>query len=95
MHVAVLVEYNLCCSSYPFTAFDKFDFHQLILLLLGTHEWRKFIQPQELAQWIRDEGLEVEEVTGMIYHPFKGTFHLEPHDIDVNYFLCAKKKRRQ
>lgn len=62
----------------------------LKLLPKGTHEYAKFIKPSELAQWCRDAGLEVTELTGMQFNPLTGRYWLS-RDADVNYLLaCAK-----
>ena len=37
----------------------------------GTHDWRKFVRPSELAAHLRGEGLAVEDISGMIYNPVK------------------------
>ncbi len=35
----------------------------------GTHDWRAFVRPGELAAWARRSGLEVLDVSGLIYIP--------------------------
>ena len=57
----------------------------------GTHDWKKFIQPAELARMSRQQGLTVIDVCGMVYDPVKRDFFLKPQDVDINYFLVAKK----
>lgn len=56
----------------------------------GTHEWKKFIRPSELARLARQQGLSVTKVSGVVYNPLTQSFALHPHDVDVNYFLVAK-----
>ena len=41
----------------------------LNLLPRGTHEYAKFIKPSELARWIREAGLDMQELMGMTYNP--------------------------
>ena len=41
----------------------------LNLLPRGTHEYDKFIKPSELARWIREAGLDMQEMMGMTYNP--------------------------
>jgi 2-polyprenyl-6-hydroxyphenyl methylase/3-demethylubiquinone-9 3-methyltransferase len=60
------------------------------LLPKGTHEYRKFIRPSELAAWMRAAGLELRELTGMSYNPFTGSYALTS-DISVNYFAHAER----
>lgn len=61
------------------------------LLPKGTHEYKKFIKPSELSGCIRNAGLEVKEITGMLYNPFNGKFRLSSSDLDVNYLVHARK----
>ncbi|MEE3625963.1 bifunctional 2-polyprenyl-6-hydroxyphenol methylase/3-demethylubiquinol 3-O-methyltransferase UbiG [Nitrospirillum sp. BR 11752] len=55
----------------------------------GTHDWRKFLKPSELAAGLRATGLTVREVVGLVYSPFNDTFRLDARDLDVNYLLWA------
>ncbi|GLS26990.1 bifunctional 2-polyprenyl-6-hydroxyphenol methylase/3-demethylubiquinol 3-O-methyltransferase UbiG [Marinibactrum halimedae] len=57
----------------------------------GTHEYRRFIKPSELARWVREDDLLVEELMGMTYNPLTRQFKLTPNDVDVNYLLYATK----
>ena len=54
----------------------------------GTHEYRKFIKPSELASSVRANGLQVRDITGMRYHPLRQSYSLG-NDIDVNYLMAA------
>ncbi|MBI1423158.1 MAG: bifunctional 2-polyprenyl-6-hydroxyphenol methylase/3-demethylubiquinol 3-O-methyltransferase UbiG [Gammaproteobacteria bacterium] len=58
----------------------------LRLLPKGTHEYNKFIKPSELAEWIRNAGLEMRELTGMSYNPLTQRYSLG-YDVDVNYLV--------
>jgi 2-polyprenyl-6-hydroxyphenyl methylase / 3-demethylubiquinone-9 3-methyltransferase len=60
------------------------------LLPRGTHDYRKFIKPHELADAVRGAGLLVREVIGMRYNPFSRSCSLG-RDVDVNYLLHASK----
>ena len=57
----------------------------------GTHDYKKFIRPSELAQWIRAAGLELKDVCGLVYNPLTKQFKLSAHDVDVNYIVHAVK----
>ncbi len=57
----------------------------------GTHNWRQFLKPSELARGLRDQGFAVEEIRGMVYSPLKGDWSLSDRDLDVNYLLAAAK----
>jgi 2-polyprenyl-6-hydroxyphenyl methylase / 3-demethylubiquinone-9 3-methyltransferase len=50
----------------------------------GTHEYRKFIRPSELARWGREVGLELKDLTGISYNPLTRAFRLSA-DTSVNY----------
>ncbi|WP_297527207.1 bifunctional 2-polyprenyl-6-hydroxyphenol methylase/3-demethylubiquinol 3-O-methyltransferase UbiG [Thiohalobacter sp.] len=62
----------------------------LKLLPRGTHDYRKFIRPAELARWARDTGLEVADITGMSYNPFTRVYSLG-RDTDVNYLMACSR----
>ena len=50
----------------------------------GTHEYRKFIRPSELARWGRQVGLELADLTGISYNPLTRAFRLSSNT-SVNY----------
>lgn len=58
----------------------------LNLLPRGTHEYAKFIKPSELARYVREAGLDVEELIGMQYNPISKAYSLG-RDTDVNYLM--------
>ena len=45
----------------------------------------------ETAAHLRRAGLEVEEVTGVVYNPVNDAWRLDPKDLDVNYMLLASR----
>ncbi len=57
----------------------------------GTHDWRKFVRPSELAAGLRRQGITVDEVRGMVFNPLSGGWSLSERDIDVNYLLAGHK----
>ena len=59
------------------------------LLPRGTHQFRNFIRPSELARWCRESGLEVKELTGIHYNPFSKAFHIG-QGVDVNYIVHCR-----
>ena len=56
----------------------------------GTHDWRKFVKPSELAHPLRRAGLAIERMTGVTYNPLADRWSLS-RDLDVNYMLVAKR----
>lgn len=67
--------------------------HILKLLPVGTHEYAKFIKPSELAAWMRESQLQLEDMTGLVYNPVTRTYRLNPRDVGVNYMVHALKPR--
>ena len=48
-----------------------------------THQWEKFITPEELKGWPSDNGVAVKEQTGVVYRPLAGDWRMS-RDMDVN-----------
>lgn len=57
----------------------------------GTHDWKKFLKPSEIAAPLRAAGMGVEELTGVAYDPIGDSWSLKPDDVAVNYMLVARK----
>ena len=55
----------------------------------GTHDWRRFVRPSELAAGLRQAGMTVESFTGVIFNPLTGTWSLKKRDLSVNYMVVA------
>jgi 2-polyprenyl-6-hydroxyphenyl methylase/3-demethylubiquinone-9 3-methyltransferase len=58
------------------------------LLPRGTHQYRRFIKPSELAAALRASGMQPLDITGMSYNPLGRRYSLG-RDIDVNYLMTA------
>jgi 2-polyprenyl-6-hydroxyphenyl methylase/3-demethylubiquinone-9 3-methyltransferase len=56
----------------------------------GTHEWEKFIKPEELKGWLSGNGVEVKAESGVTYHPLAGAWR-QARDMDVNYMVLGEK----
>jgi 2-polyprenyl-6-hydroxyphenyl methylase/3-demethylubiquinone-9 3-methyltransferase len=56
----------------------------------GTHDWRRFLRPSEVAGFLRPAGLEVAEITGVAYNPLTDAWRLS-RDTGVNYMVLAVK----
>ncbi|KAF6255179.1 S-adenosyl-L-methionine-dependent methyltransferase [Scenedesmus sp. NREL 46B-D3] len=56
----------------------------------GTHDWHKFITPQELGMMAADAGLRLELVAGMSLQPDSGQFSLG-QDTSINYAALLSK----
>src|SRR5262249_61406403 len=59
----------------------------------GTHQWDKFVTPNELEIAIEQSGLHLIGETGVIYNFFADRWQLSS-DIDVNYMVAAEKPAR-
>ncbi len=55
----------------------------------GTHEYRKFIKPSEIAAQLRKLGMQIADTTGMSYNPITKRYALGP-SVDVNYLMTAR-----
>jgi 2-polyprenyl-6-hydroxyphenyl methylase / 3-demethylubiquinone-9 3-methyltransferase len=66
---------------------------ELILRWLpaGTHDWDRFVTPDELGAALRGAGLDVTDRTGMVYHPLADEWRFSS-DKDVNYFATALRR---
>lgn len=59
------------------------------LLPRGTHQYRRFIKPSEMARQLRANGMRVSDLSGMSYNPLTRRYALN-RDIDVNYLVTAE-----
>lgn len=57
----------------------------------GTHDWRRFVRPSELAAGLRASGLTLDELTGIAYDPLHDRWSLAPNDLGVNYIAVGRK----
>lgn len=57
----------------------------------GTHQWDRFITPQELDAYLHPLGLELKTQSGMVYNPLKDTWSLSK-DVDVNYIASVRAR---
>jgi len=55
----------------------------------GTHDWGKFINPDELKAMVADAGLEVIDTEGISWTPTRGFALTE--DLSLNYLVTAKR----
>ena len=60
-------------------------------LPVGTHDWGKFVTPDELSAMLRGAGLEVVDRTGFVFNPLAWTWSLSDRDLSVNYVTTSVK----
>ncbi len=56
----------------------------------GTHHYRKFIRPREMAEWADETGLAIYDCTGFLYLPFLGRACFTRF-VPMNYMMHLKK----
>jgi 2-polyprenyl-6-hydroxyphenyl methylase / 3-demethylubiquinone-9 3-methyltransferase len=56
----------------------------------GTHQWEKFVTPNELEAALERRGLRVIDETGVIYNLLADRWQLST-DMDVNYMMVAER----
>lgn len=60
----------------------------------GTHDWNKFVTPEELGGAIARNRLELGEGVGVVYNPVSDRWSAS-RDMDVNYMLAASRPQDQ
>lgn len=66
--------------------------HVMRWLPRGTHDWSKFITPDELYALIRTAGLDPVDRKGMIFNPVAWRWSLSDRDLSVNYVTASVKR---
>lgn len=59
------------------------------LLPAGTHEWRRFLKPEEAEAMLRQSGLRLADAAGLSFRPLTGEWRIS-QDLSVNYLLMAE-----
>ncbi|MEO0370022.1 MAG: bifunctional 2-polyprenyl-6-hydroxyphenol methylase/3-demethylubiquinol 3-O-methyltransferase UbiG, partial [Pseudomonadota bacterium] len=57
----------------------------------GTHDWSKFITPDELYALLEEAGLDPVDKKGMIFSPVSWDWFLSESDFQVNYVTASVK----
>lgn len=58
----------------------------------GTHDFRKFLTPEEIGALVRRHGLKVIDRTGVAFHPIADEWR-ESRDLGVNYMVLAERPK--
>ena len=61
-------------------------------LPVGTHDWSKFVTPDELYGLMRNAGLDPVDRKGMVFNPLGWSWSLSARDLSVNYAAAAVKR---
>ena len=59
-------------------------------LPIGTHDWNKFIKPEELEAKLNNLKLITKDISGLKFNPFLYKWK-KSSDLDVNYIICSYK----
>ncbi len=57
----------------------------------GTHEWNKFITPDELFDLLREAGMEPVDRKGFVFNPILWSWSISDRDLSVNYVTASVK----
>ena len=63
--------------------------HVMRWLPKGTHDWAKFITPDELFDMLRAAGLDPVDRQGMVFNPLSWSWALSERDLSVNYVTAS------
>jgi 2-polyprenyl-6-hydroxyphenyl methylase / 3-demethylubiquinone-9 3-methyltransferase len=63
--------------------------HVMRWLPKGTHDWQRFITPDELFALLREAGLEPVDRKGFVFNPLGWSWHLSDRDLSVNYVTAS------
>ena len=58
----------------------------------GTHEWQKFITPEELFSLIETAGLDPVDRKGFVFNPISWRWSISDRDLSVNYVTASVKR---
>ena len=64
--------------------------HVLRWLPVGTHDWKRFVKPDEARGWLQGEHVEVEGPFGVSFSPLTGRWS-QSGDADVNYMMTVSR----
>nr|WP_126150557.1 bifunctional 2-polyprenyl-6-hydroxyphenol methylase/3-demethylubiquinol 3-O-methyltransferase UbiG [Devosia equisanguinis] len=56
----------------------------------GTHDWKKFLTPEEITAQLRRNGLSVIDEIGVTFNPIADSWGLSP-DMAINYMILAER----
>ena len=56
----------------------------------GTHDWNKFIKPEELEKLLNQEKFSTIDLKGLSFNPFTNKWK-KSNDLSVNYIICSLK----
>ena len=57
----------------------------------GTHDWRRFLTPDELFRLLGDAGLEPVDRKGFVFDPIRWSWRISDRHLSVNYVTASVK----
>jgi 2-polyprenyl-3-methyl-5-hydroxy-6-metoxy-1,4-benzoquinol methylase len=69
--------------------------HVLGIVPKGTHTWSKYVTPAELQEYVTLSGATTLDTCGMVYNPICKTWHLDGHDLGMNYITSCRKNPQE
>lgn len=60
-------------------------------LPVGTHDWRKFLKPEELRDFLASEPVQVDGPYGVVFNPLTGRWS-QARDSEVNYMMTVTRE---
>jgi 2-polyprenyl-6-hydroxyphenyl methylase / 3-demethylubiquinone-9 3-methyltransferase len=67
--------------------------HVMRWLPKGTHDWNKFITPDELFDLLREAGLDPVDRKGFVFNPVAWRWSVSDRDLSVNYVTASVKPK--
>jgi 2-polyprenyl-6-hydroxyphenyl methylase/3-demethylubiquinone-9 3-methyltransferase len=68
--------------------------HLLRWLPAGTHDWRKFVRPDEIRAHLESAGLKIEGPYGAALDPLSGRWSIS-QDVSINYFMAMSREDKR
>ena len=59
-------------------------------LPIGTHDWNKFIKPEELEKTLNDKNFKTNNIKGLEFNPIFNKWK-KSDNLSVNYIICSTK----
>ena len=59
-------------------------------LPIGTHDWNKFLKPEELEKYLSDKKFKTLDISGLEFNPVLRKWR-RSSNLSVNYIICSKK----
>ena len=59
-------------------------------LPIGTHDWNKFVKPEELEEILIKKNFFTVDIQGLSFNPLRKKWK-RSNDLSVNYIICSKR----